>query len=105
MTDQTASAFYQVYEVFSQRSAGSPMVHQFSLLAPNEDMALLLAKENFFRREPCTNLWVVRRDHIRMTDEDERLMFQRMDKVYRETKGYGEVRRQWRKYISEEEER
>ena len=26
--------------------------HQFSLLAPNEEMALVMAQENFMRREP-----------------------------------------------------
>ncbi|MBO1915077.1 hypothetical protein J4G37_60910, partial [Microvirga sp. 3-52] len=34
-------SFYQEYEIFSKRTHSSPFQYQFSLLAPNEDMALV----------------------------------------------------------------
>lgn len=88
---------WSVFEVFSQKTPNSDMVYQYSLLAPDHDMALVFARENFFRRDPCYNLWVVKRDDIRMLREDERQMLERLDnKTYRETKGYGYLSAKWR---------
>ena len=53
--------FYQEYEVFSKRTPTATFQHQFSLLAPNEEMALVMAQENFMRREPVTDIWIVNR--------------------------------------------
>ena len=57
--------FYQEFEVFSKRTPSATFQHQFSLLAPNEEMALVMAQENFMRREPVSDIWVVKRTHIR----------------------------------------
>lgn len=90
---------WAVFEVFSQKTSASELVYRYSLTAPDHEMALVLAKENFFRREPCFNLWVVKRDDIRMLREDERVMLDRLDnKTYRETKGYGYLAARWRKH-------
>ena len=59
------STFYQEYEVFSKRTPSSAFQHQFSLLAPNEEMAFVLAQENFMRREPVADIWMVNRVNIR----------------------------------------
>ncbi|WJQ09230.1 enoyl-CoA hydratase-related protein [Geobacillus stearothermophilus] len=64
--------FYQVFEVFSRKAPDAPMQHQFSLLAPNEEIALVMAQENFMRREPVADLWVVKRDYIRRMSEEEK---------------------------------
>lgn len=91
--------FYQEYEVFSKRTPTSAFQHQFSLLAPNEDMALVLAQENFMRREPVADIWIINRKHIRKMDEDEKRMLARIDnKDYRLTKGYGYLKKKWREY-------
>ncbi|WP_438311887.1 1,2-phenylacetyl-CoA epoxidase subunit PaaB [Sporosarcina sp. FA9] len=91
--------FYQEYEVFSKRTPSSSFQHQFSLLAPNEDMAFIMAQENFMRREPVADIWVINRKHIRNMDEEEKLTLFRLDnKDYRTTKGYGYLRKKWRKY-------
>lgn len=91
--------FYQEFEVFSKRTPASPYQHQFDLLAPNEDMALIMAQENFMRREPVVDIWVVNKKHIRSMNPEERLSLQRLDnKDYRTTKGYGYLRKKWREY-------
>ena len=89
--------FYDEYVVFSRRNATAPMQEQFTLLAPNHDIALVMAQENFMRREPVYDIWVVKRSDIRQMSEDERKACYRIDnKDYRETKGYGYLRKKWR---------
>lgn len=91
--------FYQEFEVFSKRTDTSPLQYQFSLLAPNRELALVLAQENFMRREPVADIWVVKRDDIRKMTFDERQTLQRLDnKDYRNTKGYGYLKKKWRQY-------
>ena len=76
--------FYQEYEVFSKRTPSSAFQHQFSLLAPNEDMAFILAQENFMRREPVADIWIVNRKNIRKMDVEEKMTLGRLDnKDYR----------------------
>ncbi len=90
---------FDVYEVFSQKSPTAHFIHQFSLLAPNPEIALAMARENFLRREPCHNLWVVRREDIHMLPVEDRPYLERLgNKTYRETKGYGELVSRWRKH-------
>ncbi len=91
--------FYQEFEVFSKRSDTSPMQYQFSLLAPNQEMALVLAQENFMRREPVSDIWVVKRSDIRKMTREEKMSLSRLDnKDYRTTKGYGYLKKKWRHY-------
>lgn len=95
----TGNTFYHEYEVFSKRTATSPVQHQFSLLAPNEEMALVMAQENFMRREPVVDIWVVRRADVRSLTPEEKRSLARLDnKDYRTTKGYGYLRKKWRQY-------
>ncbi|MCQ6267001.1 1,2-phenylacetyl-CoA epoxidase subunit B [Fictibacillus sp. WQ 8-8] len=101
MSEQ-GNQFYNVYEVFSKKTDKAPFQHQFSLLAPNADMALVMAKENFFRRETVADIWVVKRENIRGLTQSEREMLKRLDKDYRETKGYGYLKKKWRDYNQEQ---
>nr|BAA75333.1 unnamed protein product [Halalkalibacterium halodurans] len=98
MAEKKGPGFYQEYEVFSRKSSSAPFQLQFSLLAPNEEMALMTAQENFMRREPVDDIWVVKRSHIRsMTSSEREQWTKRLDnKHYRTTKGYGYLRRKWR---------
>lgn len=94
---------YPVFEVFVQRDANNNFVHQGSLLAPNKEIALSLAKENFTRRQPCYNIWVVEREDIAQLSPSERRSLDKLeDKSYRETKGYGYLKKKWRKYEQEQ---
>lgn len=94
--------FYQEYEVFSKRTLNSTFQYQFSLLAPNEDMAFVLAQENFMRREPVVDIWIVNRKHVRKMNSEEKMTLGRLDnKDYRTTKGYGYLRKKWRHYEQE----
>lgn len=94
-----SEGFFQEFEVFSKRTDTSPIQYQFSLLAPNQEIALVMAQENFMRREPVSDIWVVKRSDIRKMTLDERMTLSRLDnKDYRTTKGYGYLKKKWRHY-------
>lgn len=89
--------FYEEYQVFSRRTPTSVVQEQFTLLAPNEEIALVMAQENFMRREPACDIWVVKVSNIRKLNSEERESLQRLDnKDYRTTKGYGYLKKKWR---------
>ncbi|KXH81900.1 1,2-phenylacetyl-CoA epoxidase subunit PaaB [Sporosarcina sp. HYO08] len=93
------TTFYQEFEVFSKRTPTASFQHQFSLLAPNKEMALIMAQENFMRREPVVDIWIVNRKDIRGLEGEEKLILGRLNnKDYRETKGYGYLKKKWRHY-------
>ncbi|WP_096201962.1 1,2-phenylacetyl-CoA epoxidase subunit PaaB [Bacillus sp. FJAT-45350] len=97
MTRENIDKFYDEYQVFSRRTATAPMQEQFTLLAPNQEVALVMAQENFMRREPVYDVWVVKCSDIRTLSSDERNSVTRLDnKDFRETKGYGYLRKKWR---------
>lgn len=80
---------WQTYEVFHQAKKGDRHIHVGSLHAPNPEMAIILAKEQYARRYKCVNLWVVRTsDVITMDYEDEDMFETNSDKMYREAGGY-----------------
>ena len=94
-----SESFYEVFEVFSKKTDLAHFQHQFSLLAPNHEMAIVMAQENFLRREPAVDLWVVKRSDISTLQPSERASLQRLNnKDYRMTKGYGYLRKKWRHY-------
>jgi ring-1,2-phenylacetyl-CoA epoxidase subunit PaaB len=97
---------FSIYEVFSQKNQVSGFVHQFSLLAPNHEIAMSMARENFLRREPVVNIWVVKRDDIYVLPPEERPHLERLDnKAYRETKGYGDLQAKWRYHKEQYEQK
>lgn len=55
---------YRVFEVFIQWHAGDEFEHVGEIEAPDHDTALLVAKEQFLRRETATGLWVVDRNDV-----------------------------------------
>ncbi len=87
---------WDVYEVFQQKARGEFHVHVGSVHAPDPEMALVLAKEQYGRRMACVNLWVVKASDIHATDYADADMFPHAtDKTYREAYGYkvrGKVR-------------
>ena len=80
---------WPVYEVFHQQARGEVHVHVGSIHASDPEMALVLAKEQYARRQACVNLWVVPVDAITASEYEDSDIFERgTDKSYRETWGY-----------------
>lgn len=80
---------WQTYEVFHQKSRGDQHVHVGIVHAPNAEMAILFAKEQYARRMKCVNLWVVRTADVIATEyEDEDMFVPGVDKGYREAYFY-----------------
>src|SRR5699024_10488220 len=98
MSERDEKNFYKEYEVFSRKSDKIPMQHQFSLLAPNREMAMMMAQENFMRREKAIDIWVIASEDIRaLTSEERQTLTKRLDnKDYRNTSSYGYLSKKWR---------
>jgi len=81
---------WPAYEVFIQARRGDWHTHVGAVHAPDAEMALLLAKENFARRGGCVSLWVVPAGQIqRVTAEEAETLFNPSeDKSFREASGY-----------------
>ena len=79
----------QVFEVFHQQARGEAHIHVGAVHAPDAEMALILAKEQYCRRQACVNLWVVPATAITATSYENDDIFERVtDKSYRESWGY-----------------
>lgn len=80
---------WETYEVFHQSRRGKPHEHVGSVHAPDPQMALQLARDQFARRLECVSLWVVRSKDITLTDYQDPLFFSQLfDKSYRDPKGF-----------------
>lgn len=85
---------WRVFEVFHQQSRGEPHVHVGSVHAPDAETAIILAKEQFSRRQACVNIWVVPAEAILATAYEDADIFQHgTDKSYREAFGYETTKR------------
>lgn len=85
---------FETYEVFAQKKRGEHHVHVGSLHAPNIEMALLFAKEQYGRRGVCVNMWVAKTADMFATDYDDEDIFSTVpDKQYREAAIYKVVDR------------
>jgi ring-1,2-phenylacetyl-CoA epoxidase subunit PaaB len=80
----------QVYEVFRRGGHKDPFEHCGAVIAPDGDMALMMAKECFLRRREGQHLWVVRRSDIH-SFKDESLLDIAADKTYRFASAYRDV--------------
>lgn len=80
----------EVYEVFRRAGHKDPFEHCGAVIAPDHEMALLLAKECFLRRREGNHLWVARRSDIH-SFSDETLLEVGADKSYRFNEGYRDV--------------
>jgi ring-1,2-phenylacetyl-CoA epoxidase subunit PaaB len=79
-----------VYEVFRRHGHKEPFEHCGAVIAPDPEMALIMAKECFLRRREAEHLWVVNRGNIH-SFEDESLLEIAADKSYRFNEGYRDV--------------
>ena len=81
---------HETWEVFHIEKRGEHPMHVGSLHAPNADLALVYAKEQYGRRAKSFGLWVVRtRDVYTIgADEDADIFETTPEKIYREASGY-----------------
>ena len=59
-----------VYEVFVKRDGREEFRHVGALEAADDQLATVLAREVYLRRAEGDRLWVVRRDHVIVADDD-----------------------------------
>jgi len=77
------------WEVFVQPERGK--LHEWvgAVHAPDAEMALILAKENFIRRHPCANIWIVNTNDVHATSyEDSDMYIPGFDRKYRLAAGF-----------------
>lgn len=101
MEDRKEKLEFGVYEVFVQKTALDHHQHVGSVIAPSPDVALITARENFLRRDPAVNVWVVPRKSIYASPTDSDYLAREMDRRYREVSGYTENGRLWRMFKEE----
>jgi ring-1,2-phenylacetyl-CoA epoxidase subunit PaaB len=92
---------WETYAVFHQDKRGEQHVFVGIVHAPDPELALLFAKEQFGRRKKTVNLWVVRSaDIFTFQHEDDDMFSTVPEKTYREASGYP-VRKRINKYLEE----
>lgn len=80
---------FQTFEVFHQKKRGQHHVHVGPVHAPNAEMALLYAKEQYARRGVTANLWVVPTQSITATEYfDDDIFTTTEEKIYRDPGTY-----------------
>jgi ring-1,2-phenylacetyl-CoA epoxidase subunit PaaB len=80
---------WETYEVFHQKKRGEQHVHVGVVHAPNPEIALIFAKEQYGRRRITANLWVVKSSCIHATDYEDQDIFATVpEKTYREASDY-----------------
>lgn len=87
-SDKPALDQWQTYEVFTQAKTGAHHTHVGSLHAPNDEMAYILAKEQFGRRNKVTSLWVAKTSVMITAENDSELFARNDEKIYREAGGF-----------------
>lgn len=81
---------WDTYEVFHQSKRGDAHEHVGSVHAPDAQVALQFARDQFARRLKCVSIWVVKSTDITATDyQDESFFAATTDKSYRDPKTFG----------------
>jgi ring-1,2-phenylacetyl-CoA epoxidase subunit PaaB len=78
--DQATVAFkehdhFTTYQVFTQKKTGSQHEHVGIVHAPNPEMAMLFAKEQYARRGKIVGIWVVKTEDVFSTKHEDMDMF------------------------------
>lgn len=90
---------YEAYEVFVQYDVLEPHQYVGSVLASSTDMALLVARENFLRRDVAHSLWVVPKRYIGVkTSEDGDFFAVEFSRDYRRVEGYADNAKRWKAF-------
>lgn len=77
-----------VYEVFTQARAGKPYEHGGNVVAPDQELAVLYAREFYGRRQESVGIWVVPREAIMEINDPDILHPPAVDRSYRTVGGY-----------------
>lgn len=77
-----------VFEVFTQPREGKAFEHGGNVVAPDQELALLYAREFYGRRQESVRLWVVPRDAIMEIKDPDILHPPAVDRSYRTVGGY-----------------
>jgi ring-1,2-phenylacetyl-CoA epoxidase subunit PaaB len=81
--------YWCTYEVFTQTKRGKHHQHVGSVHAPDPEMALVFAKEQYGRRNVCVNMWVVKSSEVfAFQTEDEDMFETTPEKQHREAAIY-----------------
>jgi len=84
----------RIFAVFRQDTKNDAHVHVGDVHAVDAEMALVLAKEQFARRDPCVSLWVIPYSQIEASASDDADIFEHAtDKSYRFGGSYREQQR------------
>jgi ring-1,2-phenylacetyl-CoA epoxidase subunit PaaB len=75
----------RTYEVFLRRAGKEPFSHAGSLDAPDDELALLLARETYVRRGEGDEMWLVDRSHVLVGDAE--LLAPEVDRSHRHNDG------------------
>ena len=67
----------KTYEVFLKREGKDPFTHAGSFDAPDEEMALIYARETYGRRSEGEQMWIVPRTAVLSANEKELAMADR----------------------------
>lgn len=82
---------WPTWEVFHQKKRGSQPSHVGIVHGPDAELAMVMAKEVFGRRDKTANLWIVKSEHVFTLDPDDSDMFDTAtseEKQYREPGGF-----------------
>jgi ring-1,2-phenylacetyl-CoA epoxidase subunit PaaB len=60
----------RTYEVFLRKQGKDPFTHAGSLDAPDDELALLLAREAYARRGEGDEMWLVERNHVLVAPDE-----------------------------------
>jgi len=86
-----AKNHWLTWQVFHLKKRGSQPSHVGIVHAPEPELAMVLAKEQYGRRMKTANLWVVRTADVYSLDADDEDMFSTAtsdEKLYREATGF-----------------
>lgn len=87
--NQTENDQFITYEVFHQKKKGKQHAHVGIVHAPNQEMAMVFAKEQYGRRGQSSGLWVVKSSEIFSTAEEDADIFEEVpNKLHREPAPY-----------------
>ncbi|MFT7647340.1 MAG: ring-1,2-phenylacetyl-CoA epoxidase subunit PaaB [Candidatus Poriferisodalaceae bacterium] len=75
----------QTYEVFLKKAGRDSFTHAGALDAPDDELALMLAREAYGRRSEGDEMWVVAREHICVAD---RAHLALADRVHKHNDGH-----------------
>lgn len=93
----------KTYEVFLKKPGKAPFEHAGSMEAPDDELAVLLARETYVRRAEGEEMWVVERSHVLEVGPD--FLGVNADKPHRHNSGEKVAKRRKAKRESRENDK